>query len=317
MRSSGDLPATAASAPGAPRAQAAASARKASRAQAAASAPGAPRAQAAASARKASRAQAAASAPAVASARTDAPRPAPAPAEQAQRPLGMLGTLGERPPGPFGGLPVSELAILIGAVALIAGVVERRGGAIVVGSVICALAVLEVSAREHFSGFRSHAALLAAFPALGVMFGVAAALGTPGAEGLAPDPRRAGVPDVFWLLRRRFAVARHARAIRPPPLAGAVRAHPGVRRLIPASGARARRPAPSSERPALPGVAHTSSVTGGSRSVAGAVRQVHREHGAAVGRVGGAHRAACCSAAWRTIARPRPLPWRPRAFSPR
>ncbi len=63
----------------------------------------------------------------------------------------MLRTVGERPGGPFGGLRVSELGILIGGVALVVGLLEHRGAAILVGSVVCALAVLELTAREHFS----------------------------------------------------------------------------------------------------------------------------------------------------------------------
>ncbi|MGO9751604.1 MAG: hypothetical protein ACLP8S_22730 [Solirubrobacteraceae bacterium] len=128
----------------------------------------------------------------------------------------MLGSIGERPSGPFGALPVSELAILIGGIGLVVGLLDKRGAAIVVGTIVCALGVLEVSAREHFSGFRSHAALLAAFPALAVMVGVAAAIGTPGDRALLLIPVIPVFALCFWLLRRRFQVARHARLIRPP-----------------------------------------------------------------------------------------------------
>ena len=38
--------------------------------------------------------------------------------------------------------------------------------ALAVGVVVCTLGVLEVTAREHFSGYRSHATLLAAIPAV-------------------------------------------------------------------------------------------------------------------------------------------------------
>ena len=128
----------------------------------------------------------------------------------------MLGSVGERPPGLFGAIPVSELAILIGGVGLIVGLLDRRESAIVVGSIVCALGVLEVTAREHFSGFRSHAALLAAFPALAVMFGVAAAFGTPSDRILLLIPVLPVFALCFWLLRRRFRFARHARLARPP-----------------------------------------------------------------------------------------------------
>ncbi len=137
-----------------------------------------------------------------------------------ERPASMLRTVGERPGGPFGGLPVSELGILIGGVALVVGLLEHRGAAILVGSVVCALAVLEVTAREHFSGFRSHAALLALFPSLGVMFGVAAALGAPGDRVLLLIPAALVFVLCFWALRRRFQIARHARLARPPAQRG-------------------------------------------------------------------------------------------------
>jgi hypothetical protein len=128
----------------------------------------------------------------------------------------MLGSVGERPAGPFGAVPVSELAILIGGVGLIVGVLSRREAAIIVGSVVCALGVLEVTVREHFSGFRSHAALLAAFPALAVMFAVAAAIGAPAHRMLLLIPVVPVFAFCFWLLRRRFRFARHARLARPP-----------------------------------------------------------------------------------------------------
>ncbi len=128
----------------------------------------------------------------------------------------MLGTVGERPPGPFGSVPASELAILIGGVGLIVGLLDKRAPALIVGSIVCTLGVLEVTAREHFSGFRSHASLLAAFPALAVMFGLAAAFGTPGDRILLLIPVAPTFGLCFWLLRRRFQLARHARLARPP-----------------------------------------------------------------------------------------------------
>jgi hypothetical protein len=124
---------------------------------------------------------------------------------------------GERPQSPFGGLPISEFAIFAGAVALVVGVLQGGGPAIIAGLVVCALGVIEVTAREHFSGYRSHATLLAAIPAVGVVIGVS----------VAAHPTRqdrvlvllAGVPVfalLFWLLRKRFREARQARVARPP-----------------------------------------------------------------------------------------------------
>ena len=125
-----------------------------------------------------------------------------------------LGTVGERPPGPFGGLPVSEIAIFAGLVGLIVGLIQG-GIVVVVGIAVCALGVLEITAREHFSGFRSHTMLLAAVPAVGIEIVLV--------ETVAPRQRAvllvAVVPvfaACFWFLRRRFQVARQARLARPP-----------------------------------------------------------------------------------------------------
>jgi hypothetical protein len=127
-----------------------------------------------------------------------------------------LGREGERPEGPFGGLPVSEFAIFAGMIAAVVGFLEGGGAPLIVGLVVCALGVMEVTAREHFSGYRSHTVLLAAIPAIAVEVGIVAAFGEPRQRALL----LAAVVPVFavllWLLRRRFASARQARIARPP-----------------------------------------------------------------------------------------------------
>ena len=138
-----------------------------------------------------------------------------APAEQRPR-RSPTGTYGERPPSPFGGLPISELAILAGGVAFIVGVIQSGGPALIAGAIICTLGVVEVTAREHFSGYRSHAMLLAALPAVGVETALVAAFGAPRTRALL---LLAVVPVFalgFWLLRKRFETARQARIARPP-----------------------------------------------------------------------------------------------------
>jgi hypothetical protein len=67
----------------------------------------------------------------------------------------------ERPPPPWGSFPLAELTVLAGIVALVVGVVSKSPTAIGVGVVLAALGGLEVSAREHFAGYRSHTTLLA------------------------------------------------------------------------------------------------------------------------------------------------------------
>jgi hypothetical protein len=116
----------------------------------------------------------------------------------------------------FGGLPVSEFAILVGGVGLVVGVLNHGGPALVVGAVVCALGVLEITVREHFSGYRSHTALLAAFPALGCELAVVLVAGEPGNRILLVAIVVPVFALCFLLLRRRFLAARQARLARPP-----------------------------------------------------------------------------------------------------
>jgi hypothetical protein len=139
-----------------------------------------------------------------------------APAARRPRPSSPLGALGERPQSPFGGLPISEIAIFAGGVGLIVGLIQGGGAALIVGLVVCALGVVEVTAREHFSGYRSHTTLLAAIPAVGAGFAVTAAFGTPRQRALVLLAVVPVYAVLFWWLRRRFTVARQARIARPP-----------------------------------------------------------------------------------------------------
>jgi hypothetical protein len=127
----------------------------------------------------------------------------------------QLGREGERPEGPFAGLPVSELAILAGLIAAAVGFFGGGGAPLFVGLGVCALGVVEITAREHFSGYRSHAALLALIPAVAVEVGLVLVFGQPKQRALlllAVVPVFAGL---FWLLRRKFLTARQARVARP------------------------------------------------------------------------------------------------------
>jgi hypothetical protein len=139
----------------------------------------------------------------------DQPRPA-------RRRTGPLGAYGERPPSPFGAVPVSELAILAGAVALVVGVIRHGGAALIGGVILCLLGVTEVTSREHFSGYRSHTVLLAAVPAVVVEFVIALTVGPPRIRALLLVPVAAVFGLCAWFLRRRFLVARQARIAKPP-----------------------------------------------------------------------------------------------------
>jgi hypothetical protein len=132
-----------------------------------------------------------------------------------QRRANPLGAYGERPQSPFGGLPVSELAILGGAVALVVGVIRQGGPALIGGLILCVLGVTEVTAREHFSGYRSHTVLLAAVPAVVAEFVITLTVGAPRVRVLLLVPVAAVFAVCAWVLRRRFLVARQARLARP------------------------------------------------------------------------------------------------------
>lgn len=67
----------------------------------------------------------------------------------------------ERPPAPWGSFPLAELTVLAGIVILVVGFVTANPTAIGVGLVLGSLGGLELSAREHFAGYRSHTTLLA------------------------------------------------------------------------------------------------------------------------------------------------------------
>jgi hypothetical protein len=134
---------------------------------------------------------------------------------QTRRAERQLGTEGERPRSPFGGLPVSEIAIAAGLVAVVVWLIRGGTATLIVGLVVCALGVIEFTAREHFSGYRSHTTLLAALPAVTVSIAIVSAIGTR--RDRAPLLIVIAVPIfsiLFWVLRRRFLVARRARVVR-------------------------------------------------------------------------------------------------------
>ncbi len=118
-------------------------------------------------------------------------------------------------------MPLSEILILVGAIGTIVGL--RRGGSygtapLVAGLVAVGLGTLEVTLREHFSGYRSHAILLALVPVL--LFHTVVVLGyskfgaVPAFLTLALLPLDAALfVFLFKLLRARFLEARHRRAL--------------------------------------------------------------------------------------------------------
>ncbi len=135
---------------------------------------------------------------------------------QRRRANRQLGTEGERPPSPFGGLPVSEIAIFAGVIGAVVGFLQGGGAALYVGLAACALGVVEVTAREHFSGFRSHSSLLAGIPAVAAGIAIFSVVGQPRQRSLVLLIIVPIYGCLFWLLRQRFRRARQARVRRAP-----------------------------------------------------------------------------------------------------
>ncbi len=92
--------------------------------------------------------------------------------------------LEERPRAPWHPFPLSELLILVGMVAAIIGATRGESGlpALLAGLGAVMVGTIDFTLREHRSGFRSHAALLAALPTA-LLHGILAigllALGAP------------------------------------------------------------------------------------------------------------------------------------------
>ena len=96
---------------------------------------------------------------------TTAPTPPRAP--QRQRPK-----LEDRPKAPWHPFPLIELAVLVGIVCIVIGLIThtRPGGRalLVLGLALGSLGGLDTALREHFAGYRSHTLVLAATPAVAV-----------------------------------------------------------------------------------------------------------------------------------------------------
>jgi hypothetical protein len=125
--------------------------------------------------------------------------PAPAPPAARRR------APSERPRAPWHPFPLVELSVLVGLVLLVWGLfrLDHDGGRVmlVCGMALASLGGLETALREHFSGYASHALLLAALPAVlvaGVLF-------FAGAPWIAVPLAAAAVLGVgFAWLRRGF-----------------------------------------------------------------------------------------------------------------
>jgi uncharacterized integral membrane protein len=124
----------------------------------------------------------------------------------------------DRPPAPWGAFPLAELTVLAGIVMLVIGVVSRSPTAIGVGVVLAALGGLEVSAREHFAGYRSHTTLLAGTVFVLVTGGLFYLAGLILAVCLAAGA--AAFAAAFYALRRAFQKASGGLSFRAGGLRG-------------------------------------------------------------------------------------------------
>lgn len=79
-------------------------------------------------------------------------------------------SVGERPHAPWHPLPLSELLILVGGIgtiiALKRGEVQSGGAALFASLAAVVIGTIEVTLREHLSGYRSHTLILALLPTI-------------------------------------------------------------------------------------------------------------------------------------------------------
>lgn len=137
-------------------------------------------------------------------------------------------TYGERPQAPWHPLPISELLILVGAIVAVLGMrrldlknpeISRGGATLIAGIATVAIGTIEVTLREHRSGYRSHTVMLSLLPVLVfdslVVLVVSAFTTAPRFMSLALIAIDLVLfVFLFRLLRARFLDARHARVLR-------------------------------------------------------------------------------------------------------
>jgi hypothetical protein len=126
--------------------------------------------------------------------------------------------LGERPQAPWHPFPLSELLILVGGIGFLIGLtrgISSGAAPLVAGLVALAIGTVEVTLREHLSGYRSHAMILAALPVIvldSLLVLVVSPLTT--AVKLVLLVVDVGLfASLYRLLRARFADARRARRL--------------------------------------------------------------------------------------------------------
>jgi hypothetical protein len=128
----------------------------------------------------------------------------------------------ERPQAPWHPLPLSELLILVGAIAVVVGLSRSKHGFAAGGPTLLAgigaamIGTIEVTLREHRGGYRSHTLMLAVLPVIlfhsAVILIVAAFTTVPQALSIGLLPLDVALFAVlFKLLRARFVDAQRER----------------------------------------------------------------------------------------------------------
>jgi hypothetical protein len=119
-----------------------------------------------------------------------------------------------RPRAPWHPLPVTEIVLAAGVVGVVIGMArgpDRGRVPLLVGLGLCGLSVVELTVREHLSGYRSHALLIAFIPIVAAETLVALITGDRMAARIALVPEVVLFVVLFRFLRRRFHVARARR----------------------------------------------------------------------------------------------------------
>jgi len=128
-------------------------------------------------------------------------------------------SVGDRPQAPWHPLPLSELLILVGAIGTVIGLqkgLSHGGPPLFAGLAAVVIGTVEVTLREHLSGYRSHTLILALLPTIAfhsaVVLTVAAFTSTPRVLNIALLALDAALfAFLFKLLRARFQDARRER----------------------------------------------------------------------------------------------------------
>ena len=135
-----------------------------------------------------------------------------------------LPSIGERPQAPWHPLPLSELLILVGAIGAAFGLfrlgnggISHGGPALLAGIAAVLIGTVEVTLREHLSGYRSHTLLLTLLPLLvfhsATILVVSSLTTVPKLLNVALLIVDVGLGTIlFRLLRERFLDARRERA---------------------------------------------------------------------------------------------------------